>query len=250
MAADPTTDRARIIKANSEDQALRRAAEHFFERSVEGMYSYLFDWCGRPIIQYPQDIVALQEIIWSSKPDLIIETGIAHGGSLVLSSTLLSLLDVAESKDPRTSSRKVIGIDIDIRSHNRLAIEEHPFSFKIEMRQGSSIDPQIVADIRQTSASYNRVMVILDSNHTHEHVLEELNQYSPLVSSGQYCVVFDTVIEDLPDSFYIDRPWSKGNNPRTAVDEFLSRSTEFRVDDDLQRKLQITVAPNGYLVRK
>ncbi len=250
MAADPTTERNRIIRENSDDLEFRRAAEQFFEKSVKAKYSYLFDWCGRPVIQYPQDIVALQEIIWNTKPDLIIETGIAHGGSLVLSSTLLSLLDVAESQDPRTSRRKVIGVDIDIREHNRLAISDHPFSFKIEMHEGSSIDPRIVSIIKAASVGYEKIMVILDSNHTHEHVLAELNQYSPLVSPGQYCIVFDTVVEDLPNEFYADRPWSKGNNPKTAVREFIKTHPEFVIDNDVHQKLQITVAPSGYLRRK
>jgi cephalosporin hydroxylase len=250
VAIDPTTERTRIVRDNSEDVRLRRAATEFFEASVRGKYSYLFDWCGRPIIQYPQDIVALQEIVWTAKPDLIIETGIAHGGSLILSSTLLSLLDIADSQDPRKSKRKVIGVDIDIRPHNRQAIEDHPFNFKVEMHEGSSLDRKLIAKLRDVAADYDRVMVILDSNHTHDHVLEELQQYSPFVTPGQYCVVFDTVIEDLPTDLYTDRPWSKGDNPKTAIDEFMSTSSDFVIDSFIHEKLQLTVAPNGYLRRK
>ena len=218
-------------------------------------YSYHFNWLSRPIIQYPQDIVAIQELIWQIKPDLVIETGIAHGGSLILSASMLALLDYCDAVesgqmlDPKAARRRVLGIDIDIRAHNREAIEAHPMAHRIDMLQGSSIAPEIVAEVRKRATEHERVLVILDSNHTHAHVLAELEAYAPLVSPGSYCVVFDTVIEDLPAGMYPDRPWDVGNNPKTAVREFLTRSHDFVVDEDIEAKLLITVAPGGYLRR-
>jgi cephalosporin hydroxylase len=223
--------------------------------SITERYSYNFAWLSRPIIQYPQDIVATQEIIWTVKPDLIIETGIAHGGSLVLSASVLALLDYADAVhdgqllDPSKPKRKVLGVDIDIRAHNREAIEAHPLADRIEMIQGSSIAPEIVDQVHRRAASADRVMVFLDSNHTHDHVIAELKAYSPLVSVGSYCVVFDTVVEDLPAGLYPDRPWDKGNNPKTAVWEFMKEQNSFEIDRSIHEKLQITVAPDGFLKR-
>ena len=218
-------------------------------------YVYNFDWMGRPIIQYPQDMVAVQELIWKVRPDLIIETGIAHGGSLVLSASMLALLDMCDAIeqgttiDPRQSRRKVIGVDIDIRPHNREAIESHPMSSRIQMFQGSSIDPLTVSEVRQAANGFGRVMVFLDSMHTHRHVLEELHAYGDLVSVGSYCVVFDTFVEDMPANLFPDRPWEPGNNPRTAVNEFLSKNDNFHHDPEWESKLQVTVAPGGFLLR-
>ena len=221
----------------------------------KGNYAYNFQWLGRPIIQVPQDMVALQELIWQIKPDLIIETGIAHGGSLILSASMLALLDYCDAVesgralDPKATRRRVLGIDIDIRAHNREAIEAHPMAHRIDMLQGSSVAPEIVAEVHRRAQGHERVLVILDSNHTHEHVLTELEAYASLVSPGSYCVVFDTVIEDLPAGMYPDRPWDVGDNPKTAVREFLSRNSDFVVDEDIEAKLLITVAPGGYLRR-
>ena len=218
-------------------------------------YSYHFEWQGRPIIQYPQDMVAMQELIWSIKPDLIVETGIAHGGSLIFSASMLALLDmcdaieVGKKLDPKKSRRKVLGIDIDIREHNRAAIETHPMASRIQMIQGSSIAPEIIAQVQAVAASYSRVLVCLDSNHTHDHVLAELQAYAPLTSKGSYCVVFDTVVEDMPKEMFPDRPWGPGNNPKTAVWEYLKTHPEFEIDKSIHQKLLITVAPDGYLKR-
>ena len=218
-------------------------------------YSYHFEWQGRPIIQYPQDMVAMQELIWSVKPDLIIETGIAHGGSLVFSASMMALLDMydaieaGEKLDPKISRRKVLGIDIDIRAHNRVAIEAHPMSSRIQMIQGSSIAPEIVDKVHAVAANYSRILVCLDSNHTHDHVLAELQAYAPLTSKGSYCVVFDTVIEDMPKEMFPDRPWGPGDNPKTAVWEYLKTHPEFEIDKSIQHKLLLTVAPDGYLKR-
>jgi cephalosporin hydroxylase len=197
----------------------------------------------------------MQELIWKIKPDLIIETGIAHGGSLILSASMLSMLDYCDAVeqgevlDPKKPRRRVLGLDIDIRSHNRSAIESHPMSNRIDMIEGSSIDPEIVAQVREIASKYERVLVCLDSNHTHEHVLAELEAYAPLVSTGSYCVVFDTVIEDLPAEMFTDRPWGPGNNPKTAVLEYLKSNQGFEIDKQIDYKLLISVAPDGYLKR-
>ncbi len=241
---------------NSADSGLRNAAAIFMRESIRAQYSYNFRVLGRPVIQYPQDIVAIQELIWEIKPDLIIETGIAHGGSLILSASMLALLDYCdavengEMLDPKATKRRVLGIDIDIRAHNRAAIEAHPMAHRIDMIQGSSIAPEVIAQVQAQAVGYERVMVILDSNHTHAHVLAELQAYAPLVSQGSYCVVFDTVIEDLPAGMYPDRPWDVGNNPKTAVREYLTQNPNFEVDEDMEAKLLITVAPGGYLRRR
>ena len=222
---------------------------------IVGGYTYNFRWLGRPIIQYPQDMVAMQELIWQIKPDLIIETGIAHGGSLIMSASMLALLDMCDAIEsgatlnPRESKRKVLGIDIDIREHNRAAIEAHPMASRIQMTQGSSIAPEIVEQVRQVAKGYERTLVCLDSNHTHAHVLAELEAYAPLTSVGSYCVVFDTIVEDMPADMFPDRPWGPGDNPKTAVWEYLKTHPEFESDKSIQNKLLITVAPDGYLRR-
>ncbi|UPH89137.1 cephalosporin hydroxylase family protein [Synechococcus sp. NB0720_010] len=226
-----------------------KTASDFLLQSINDRYSYNFSWLTRPIIQYPQDIAAFQEIVSQAKPDLILETGIAHGGSLVLSASLLCLLDVMEGRDPRQSPRKVVGVDIDIRPHNRKALDEHPLRFKMELIEGSSIDPGIIKQVRSDADGVERVLVSLDSNHTHEHVLAELNAYADLVSVGSYCIVFDTVVEDLPAGSFPDRPWDVGNNPKTAVHEWLMSHPEFEIDKDIDNKLLISVAPDGYLKR-
>ncbi len=192
-------------------------------------------------------------MIWEVRPDLIIETGIAHGGSLIFSASMLAQLDMCEAiergkvLDPKKSRRKVLGIDIDIRAHNLEAIEAHPMASRIQMIQGSSIDPDIINQVEKVARDYKRILVCLDSNHTHDHVLAELNFYAPLTSVGSYCVVFDTIIEDLPEDMFPNRPWGPGNNPKTAVWEYLKTNPEFKIDKDIQRKLLITVAPDGYL---
>jgi cephalosporin hydroxylase len=199
---------------------------------------------------------AMQELIWQVRPDLIIETGIAHGGSLVFSASMLAMLDICDAieegvmLDPAKSNRMVLGIDIDIRAHNRAAIEAHPMASRIRMIQGSSIAPDVAAQVCSIAAGYKRVLVCLDSNHTHDHVLAELNAYAPLTSVGSYCVVFDTVVEDMPAEMFPDRPWGPGNNPKTAVWEYLEGNPEFEIDKSIQHKLLITVAPDGYLFRK
>lgn len=218
-------------------------------------YSYNYAWMDRPIIQFPTDMMAVQEIIWKTRPDLIIETGIAHGGSLVFNASMLALLDLTDAAlagevvDPKNPRRKVLGIDIDIRAHNRAAIEAHPMASRIQMLEGSSIDPDVVQQVRAVAAHHSRVMVCLDSNHTHAHVLAELLAYAGLVSPECYCIVFDTVVEDMPAHVSANRPWGPGNNPKTAVWEFLKTHPEFEIDQNIPHKLLITVSPDGYLKR-
>lgn len=237
------------------DRTLAESSSAFMLASTIPKYSYNFSWQGRPIIQYPQDIVAMQELIWTIKPDLIIETGIAHGGSLIFSASMLALLDMTEAIetgvifDPSTSTRKVLGVDIDIRQHNREAIEAHPMAGRIQMIQGSSVAPDIIDRVKTIAQNYQRVLVCLDSNHTHEHVIAELDAYAPLTTVGSYCVVFDTIIENLPDDMFPDRPWGPGNNPKTAVWKYLETHPEFSIDKTIADKLLITVAPDGYLKR-
>lgn len=243
------------IVAISENGSICDAAAAFMVASTAPKYCYNFSWQGRPIIQYPQDIVAMQELIWKVKPDLIVETGIAHGGSLIFSASMLAQLDMCEaieqggSMDPALSRRKVLGIDIDIRAHNLEAIKAHPMASRIEMIQGSSVDADIIAQVKEFASGYTRILVCLDSNHTHEHALAELEAYAPLTSKGSYCVVFDTIIEDLAEDMYPNRPWGPGDNPKTAVWEYLKGHPEFEIDASIPHKLLITVAPDGFLKR-
>lgn len=227
------------------DTELVGSSHELLKATFKSKYSYNFYWLGRPIIQYPQDIVAMQELIWSVQPDLIIETGIAHGGSLIFYASMLELN--AACGGPQ--SAEVLGIDIDIRQHNREAIEAHPMFKRISMIQGSSIAPEIIEQVKLRAANKQMILVCLDSNHTHEHVLAELEAYAPLTSANSYCVVFDTLVEDLPNDMFTDRPWGVGNNPKTAVWEYLRTHPEFEIDKSIQHKLLITVAPDGYLRR-
>jgi len=201
-------------------------------------YSYNFTWLGRPIIQFPQDMVAMQEIIWRVQPELIIEMGVARGGSLIFYASMLELVG---------GEGRVLGVDIDIRANNREEIERHPMARRIDLLEGSSIDDEIADAVRTLARRKDRVMVVLDSNHTHEHVARELELYAPLVSRNSYLVVFDTIIEDMPDDFFPDRSWGKGNNPKTAVHQFLQTTNRFVIDEEYNSKLLITVAPDGYL---
>ena len=243
------------IGAAEKNEVLKSSALEFMKASLASKYSYNFNWLGRPIIQYPQDMIALQEIVWDVKPDLIIETGIAHGGSLVLSASLLAMLDYCDAVsnsqmvDPRQPKRKVIGIDIDIREHNRKAIEQHPMANRIKMIQGSSIAPEIIHQVNDVSKGYRNILVCLDSNHTQDHVLAELEAYAPLVSLNSYCIVYDGIVEDVPAELSGDRPWGPGDNPKTAVLEYLKTHPEFEIDKNIQQKLLITVAPDGFLKR-
>jgi cephalosporin hydroxylase len=239
-----------------DDGEMQGHAFDFLKASAKLQYPYNFFWLGRPIIQYPQDIVATQELIWRVKPDLIIETGIAHGGSLILSASILAMIDHAEAAkngemlNPAQPKRRVLGVDIDIRPHNRSAIEEHPLSPYIEMIQGSSIENTVVNQVQDRAKIFSNVMVFLDSNHTHDHVLAELNAYAPLVSPGSYCIVYDTLIEDMGENFYPNRTWGPGNSPKSAVHAYLAQNPQFEIDKHVDKKLMITVASDGFLRRK
>ena len=238
-------DKSRNIKNLGNDSIAKGSALNFMLDSAPNQYTYNFTWMGRPIIQYPQDMIAMQELIWSIQPDLIVETGIAHGGSLIFSAAMLELNAICGG----SQDAFVLGLDIDIRAHNREAIEAHPMFKRISMIQGSSIDPETIDQVKAKAAGKQKILVFLDSNHTHEHVLAELIAYASLVSVGSYCVVFDTAIEDLPNDMFRDRPWGVGNNPKTAVWEYLKTHPEFEIDKSIQYKLLITVAPDGYLKR-
>jgi len=259
------------VKANIEslgkDKDLQALSRIWVREISRYKWAYNFSWMGRPAIQFPNDTWAIQELVWLIKPDLIIETGIAHGGSLVFNASMLALLDMAEaiesgtSFNPKTSKRKVLGIDIDIRSHNRTAIEEHPMASRIKMIQGSSIDQQVIEEVSCIAKDYQNILICLDSNHTHDHVLAELEAYAPFTSIGSYCLVFDTLIDDMPDDLLFNRPWGSGNNPKTAVREYLrllkgegrqaadGEAINFEIDRSIESKLLITVAPDGYLKR-
>lgn len=227
------------IREYAENKDLLEAGKKFMIQSLLARYSYNFFWMGRPVIQHPQDMMAMQEIIWNVKPDLIVETGIARGGSLIMYASFLEALGKGH----------VLGIDIDIREHNKKEILSHPMSKRITMFEGSSVSEEMAAEVRRFAAGHETILVVLDSNHTHQHVLQELEHYAPLVTPGSYCVVYDTIIEDLPDILVQDRPWGRGNNPKTAVWEFLRKNDHFVIDRETESKLIITAAPDGYLKR-
>lgn len=232
-------EKVKLIKANAENIPLKEAAHNFNVESNRAKYSYNFTWMGRPIIQYPQDMIAMQELIWKIKPDLIIETGIAHGGSIIYYASLLELIGNGE----------VLGIDIDIREHNKREIEEHPMHKRIHMLEGSSASEEMIEKVKPYTVGREKILVCLDSNHTHEHVFSELNFYAPFVTQGSYIVVFDTIVEDLPERYLPGRYWAIGNNPKTAVREFLKHHDDFEIDESMDNKLLISVNPGGYLRR-
>jgi cephalosporin hydroxylase len=243
------------IKGLGEDTSLQSLSNKWIEATSSHNWSYNFSWLGRPAIQFPNDVWALQELVWKIRPDLIIEAGIAHGGSLIFSASMLALLDLCDGIEsgstinPSQSGRKVLGIDIDIREHNRRAIEAHPMASRIQMIEGSSIAEDVIKQVHHIANSHETIMVILDSNHTHDHVLAELEAYAPLTSVGSYCCVFDTIVEDMPKEMFPDRPWGPGDNPKTAVQEYLKTHSEFEIDKKIDHKLLISVAPDGYLKR-
>ena len=238
-------DKINNINALGNNDKAKASALDFMIDTASNQYTYNFSWLGRPIIQYPQDLIAMQELIWLIQPDLIIETGIAHGGSLIFSASILELNTICGGPP----DAEVLGIDIDIRNHNRKAIEAHPMFKRISMIQGSSVAPEVVSEVNAKTAEKQKIVVFLDSNHTHDHVLAELEAYAQLTSVGSYCVIFDTAIEDLPNDMFPDRPWGVGSNPKTAVREYLKAHPEFEIDRSIQNKLLITVAPDGYLKR-
>jgi cephalosporin hydroxylase len=231
-------ERAEAIKEMGNDKELRQKSLDWMLHADKYKYTYNYSWMGRPIIKYPNDILILQEMIWNLKPDYIVETGIAHGGSIIFSSSMLELLGHGE----------VIAVDIDIRQHNREEIEKHPMAKRITMIEGSSVDPIIVNSIKE-KVKGKKVLVCLDSNHTHEHVLEELRMYADMVNVGSYIVCPDTFVEYFPKGYCDDRPWDVGNNPMTALIAFLKEDDRFIIDKDIDNKLMITEGFDGYLKR-
>lgn len=238
-------ERQERIKNLGKDEEFQKHSSAWLEMSMRKQYVYNFSWMGRPIIQNPIDIMAMQELIWQVQPDIIIETGIAHGGSIIFSASMLELI-AASGGNP---DGVVVGIDIDIRQHNKDAILQHPMAKRIRMIQGSSIAEDVVDQVKKVVKDKKGVMVFLDSNHTYDHVLAELEAYAPLVTKNSYCVVFDTFVEDVPADVFENRPWHPGNSPKTAVHAYLKQHKEYIIDQDMQNKLQITVAPDGFLKR-
>jgi len=249
-------DRAATLEAYGHDADLRNLSRDWLQQTMQKRYVYNFDWLGRPIIQYPHDMQALQEIIWRTRPDVIIETGVAHGGSLMLSAGLLTLLDYADAVaegtvlDPQKPGRRVIGVDIEIRPHSRADLEAHAMASRLVLIEGSSIASETVQRVADAVGDAKRVMVCLDSMHTHDHVVAELNAYAPLVTSGCYCIVFDCFVEDMPRGFFANRPWDVGNSPKTAVHAWLAGRQDFEIDRDMATKLLVTAAPDGFLRRR
>jgi len=249
-------ERRASISSMAKDYSLQEDSLGLLVKSVAHGYPYHFDWFGRPIIQFPEDIVVFQEIVWEVKPDLILEVGIARGGSLVLSASMLVMLDLMEDgtvtllPNDRSKNRQVIGVDIDIRPHNRRAIEAHPLYPRIKLIEGSSVDDSTIEQVISGVSGYNKILVCLDSNHTHDHVLRELEVYGLLTTPGSYCLVYDTVIDDMPDKMFVEREWGQGNNPKTAVREFVSKHPEFEVNKRIGDKLLMTAAPSGHLYRR
>lgn len=233
-------ERCERIASYPDNHRINETGRKFLIETLRSKYSYNFTWMGRPIIQYPQDIVAMQEIIWRVRPDCIIETGIAHGGSSIFLASMLELLG---------GNGIVVAVDVDIRQHNRREIENHPLFRRITMIEGSSTDDTVVEQVRKMVATRNRVMLCLDSDHTHTHVLEELRLYTPFVSVGSYCVVFDGIIEIAGEGFFENRTWGPGNSPYSAIKAFLKESGAFEIDQGIENKLVITAAPSGYLKR-
>lgn len=232
-------ERESYRSAMARDGAVQKAAQDLLRLANPHRYSYNFDWLGLPIIQYPADIVAIQELLWRVQPHVVVETGVARGGSLAMSASILELLG---------GDRFVVGVELDLREHNRRALEEHPLAHRFRLVDGSSIDAGTVEQVRSLVGARTPVLVLLDSNHTHEHVLAELDAYADLVALGSYVVVFDTVIDHLPREHFPDRPWHPGNSPMTAVAEFLRRpGCRFEVDEEFDSKLLLSVAPGGYL---
>jgi cephalosporin hydroxylase len=220
------------------DEALRSLDHRIVEVSDQHSYSYMWTWLGLPIIQMPSDIAAMQEIIWEQRPQVVVETGFARGGSTILYSSILELI----------GEGIVVAVDIEFREHNRDAVEKHPLGHRVRFVEGSSIDDEVMAQVGSQVDGAERVMVILDSDHTHAHVLEEIRRYAPLVTPGQFLVVADTVVEHIPSQEHRPRSWGPGNNPQTAVDQFMAENPDvFAVDDWANNKLLMSSSRGGYL---
>lgn len=227
------------IQSMAADRLLARAAVNVTAELDRYHYTYMWDWLGLPIIQPPEDIVLMQEIIWDSMPQVVVETGVARGGSVILYSSIMELLGEGH----------VVGVDIDIRSHNRKAIQSHPLGKRVRLVEGSSIDPATLAQVRREIGDAERVMVVLDSDHSHDHVLEELRSYGRLVTPGQFLVIADTVLEEIPRQDHRPRQWGPGDNPRTALDQFLEECQDFEQDPLINGKALLSHSRGGFLRR-
>lgn len=240
------TDDRDEFQTQSRSKALAMGADPEIQRldreltivSDEHDYSYMWNWLGLPIIQMPADIVVTQEIIWQNRPQVIIETGVARGGSVVLHASMLQLIGEGQ----------VVAVDIDIRPHNRAAVEEHPLAYRVTLIEGSSVEADVLDQLEAAIGDAERVMVVLDSNHTHEHVLAEIELYTRFVTPGQFMIVADTLVEDLPYQEHRPRPWGPGDNPKTAVDQYLKENPGvYEVDEVVNSKLLLTSSRGGYL---
>jgi cephalosporin hydroxylase len=236
--SDPYDDDA--IARMIADPAVIDASGALLNKSFEYGYYRNFKWLGRPIIQYPQDIVALQEVIWNYKPTLVVETGVAHGGSLTFYASILELIG---------GVGEVVGVEIEFREHNRKATFAHPLAKRVSVIDGSSIDPDVIRRVQSIAEHHQRVMVILDSLHTHEHVLEELRQYSRFVRIGGPLIVFGTSVGRLNPDLDLNRSWNVEQNPASALREFMLENHKFEIDHEVNDKLLLTDAPDGYLRR-
>jgi cephalosporin hydroxylase len=232
-----TPDGEREVDIYSEEGF--RVLSHLWTRSNwHNRLSYEVAWLGIPIIQLPEDMVVMQELIWKVRPDVIVESGIAHGGALVLYASILELL----------GRGKVVGVDVEIRKYNRLAIEAHPLSHRIELIEGDSLADETVQEVRSRITPGERVMVALDSNHTREHVLGELERYAPLVTPNSYLVVFDSVMALVADAPAAGEGWAE-DNPLEAVRRFMDGNDDFEVDRAYER-LAVTYCQGGVLRRR
>lgn len=222
-----------------DDDIFKKSKDLIYDLDVYD-YNYLWTWMGVPIIQLPADIMATQEVIWKTKPDIIIETGVARGGSLIFMASILEII----------GKGKVIGVDIDIRKHNRDSIEAHPLSKRINLVEGGSVDTDILAEVRSHIRKDSKVMVVLDSDHSRSHVLNECRAYGPMVTQGCYLVVADTLVGHVEEK---DAPtnrsklWFKGNDPLSATNDYLKENDRFEIDDEINGKLVLSSSPGGYL---
>ena len=228
------------IKKIKKNKKFNKSSRNWALLASEMKYHYNFSWFGLPIIKFPNDMLVMQEIIWKVKPDVIIETGIARGGSLIFFASLMKLIK---------KNGKVIGIDIDIREKNKKAIQKHFLYKNIKLLQGSSTSDEIRENLKKY-VTRKKVLVVLDSMHTEKHVLNELEIYSKLVSKNSYLIVQDTFVELFPKNHFKNRPWSKGNNPMTAVKKFLNKNKNYSIDETISAKIGITENPMGYLIKK
>ena len=230
-------EKATYASQLSHDDNLAGLAREFVVESDKCGYAYQWSWCDLPILQLPQDVIATQEIIFKCKPSVIIETGIAWGGGVALYATLMDLY----------GGRKIFGIDLNLADSVMDSVKSVGFKTEIELIRGSSVDPSIVSHILECLLPEDRVMVLLDSNHTHEHVLAELRHYGPIVTKGQYAIVSDTIVELIPEQSHRPRSWGHGNNPMTAMRQYLRETSDYEIDAAIDDRLVISYSPSGYL---